>query len=455
MEERHFTRKEKISYGAASLGDTAVYNLLIIYSLYFMTDVVKLNPLIAGNITFIATVWNAFSVGLMGYLSDRHPLKGGKRIPYMRLSILPMAIALVLFFSVTEGSSLYEAGYYTVMLAILMTAHSNFMIPYEALGADLTMNPHERTDLRGYARFFMGMGNLVAVVFLLPIIAVLETKGVSTSGAWQIVICVIAVIAAISQAITCKAFKNETKVEKKEAINQDSQKLFKEYLAVLRLKPFRQLLLITLLICVANVFCNSSIAYFMKYNLGITENSKALVLGIMTVVGIVMTPILSHLSKKYDKKAIMTLCYLITAIAFLTFAIIKISSIVMLCIYIVIFTVGTSAYWQLIYAMLYDISEIDEYENNRRREATILSMSKIILKLSNACAAQLLAIVLFIFGYDQNAAVQSSEALWGIQCSLTIIPGLLFAVAAVGVKRYPVSEEKHMEIVQALKKRKE
>ena len=454
MGERHFTIKEKIGYGAASLGDTAVYNLLIIYSLFFMTDVVKLNPLVAGNVIFIATLWNASSVGFMGYLSDRHPLKGGKRIPYMQLSVLPMAISLVLFFSVIEGSPLFMAGYYTVMMAILMTAHSNFMIPYEAFGADLTMNSHERTDLRSYARFFMGMGNLVGVVFLLPVINLLETKGMNTCGAWQAVICLIAVIAALSQYWTCRAFRDESKVEKKDAMNQQPQKFIKEYFAILRLSPFRKLLLITVLICVANVFCNSSIAYFMKYNLGITENSKALVLGIMTAVGIIMTPILSYLSKKFDKKAVMALCYLLTGIAFLIFAVAEIRTVTLLCVYIVIFTIGTSAYWQLIYGMLYDVSEIDEYVNNRRREATILSMSKIILKLSNACATQLLAIVLFAFDYDQNAAIQSTEALFGIQCSLTMIPGILFLGAAVCAKRYPISEEKHREIVTSLNKRK-
>ena len=78
-----FSLKEKIRYGAASLGDTAVYNLLVIYALFFMTDIAGVETLAAGHIIFISTIWNAFSIGLIGYLSDRFSFAGGRRLPYM------------------------------------------------------------------------------------------------------------------------------------------------------------------------------------------------------------------------------------------------------------------------------------------------------------------------------------------------------------------------------------
>lgn len=455
MADRRFSFGDKAGYGAASLGDTAVYNLLIIYSLFFMTDIVGIDPIIAGNIIFIATVWNAVSVALIGFISDHYPLKGGKRLPYMWLSIFPMAVSLVMFFTVIETDSGFREWYYFVVMMILMTAHSSFMIPYEALGADLTMNAAERTDLRGYARLFMGFGNLVGVVFLLPAIERLQETGLSLSGAWQTAILGIALIGLCSQIVTCVRFGRKKYRGKSEIKNEHKQKLFREYISVLKLKPFVLLLMTSLMICVANVFCNSSVVYFMKYNLDMAEDWKAFVLAVMTVTGIVMTPVLTVLSKKYDKKNIMTICYIITGLVFIYLGVAGIGNIVILCFYIIVFTIGTSAYWQLIYAMLYDISELDEYRNDRRREAIILSMSKIVLKLSNAFSAQLLAIVLVWFGYDQNVSEQSARTLWGIQFSLTVIPGILFLTAAIFVKIYPVSEKMHLEIVDSLKKRNE
>ena len=455
MTEKRFSVGDKIGYGAASLGDTAVYNRLIIYSLFFMTDIVGIDPLIAGNIIFIATVWNAASVGIIGFISDHYPIKGEKRLPYMWISIFPMAVSLVMFFTVLDAEGGFRELYYLIVMVILMTAHSSFMIPYEALGADLTMNAAERTDLRGYARLFMGFGNLVGVVFLLPVIDRFQESGVSLSNAWQISILGIALIGGASQIITCVRFYKNKYAGKAEIKNENKQNLMKEYMSVLKLKPFLFLLMTSLMVCIANVFCNSSVVYFMKYNLDMGEDWKAFILAVMTVTGIIMTPVLTALSKKYDKKNIMMVCYIITGIVFIFLGAVGIGDMIILCFYIIVFTIGTSAYWQLIYAMLYDISELDEYRNDRRREAIILSMSKIVLKLSNAFSAQLLAVVLVWFGYDQNAAEQSERALWGIQFALTFIPGVLFLAAAVFIRIYPVSEKLHIEIVESLKKRNE
>lgn len=453
--QRSFSRKEKIGYGMASLGDTAVYNLLIIYGLFFMTDVVKLNPLAAGNVIFIATLWNAFFVAIIGYISDHHPFKNGKRLPYMKGAILPMAVTLILFFSVIKAPPVLMAGYYTLMMTALMTAHSAFMVPYEALGADLTMNPDERTELRSFARLFMGLGNLTGVVFLLPGVSLLQKSGLSLERAWQMAIFIVAVIGLCSQVGTCRVFQGKTEIGKQEISDEKRKKFFSEYREITRLRPFLLLLAVSFTISIANVFCNSSIAYFMKYNLNVTENSKAFVLAVMTIVGLFMTPVLSALAKRHDKRRIMLLCYALTGAVFLYFGIKGITTFAGLCVYIVVFSIGTSAYWQLIYPMFYDISELDEFQNNRRREATILSMSKIILKLSNASATQMLAGVLFLFGYDSNRGEQSAITLSGIEWSLTLIPGTLFLVAAFFVKQYPITEKRHLEIVQKLQQRKD
>ncbi|MCI7301167.1 MAG: MFS transporter [Clostridiales Family XIII bacterium] len=446
-----FSLKEKIRYGVASLGDTAVYNLLVIYALFFMTDIAGVETLAAGHIIFISTIWNAFSIGLIGYLSDRFSFAGGRRLPYMKASIMPMSAALVMMFTVVKGSALFVGIYYTVVMSLLMTAHSFFMIPYEALGADMTTDSGERTSLRSYARFFMGLGNLTSIAILLPLVKLLQSEGLSQERAWQASILGIAVLSALSQIATCRWFSSKTTGLPPKLKQQKT--VIKEYWEVFQLKPMRLLLAVTLLVCIANVFSSSSIAYFMKYNLSISEESKSVVFAVMTGFGILMTPILSACTKKGDKRIVMAGCYIGAGILSIGFGIFGINSLLFLCLYIIAFTIGSSAYWQLIYPMLYDISEVDEYQNHRRREATILSLSKIILKVSNACATQLLAGVLFFFGYEPDMLRQSRTALWGIQISLTVVPGILFLTAAVFVLLYPISKTKHEELIRRLRNR--
>ena len=450
MKRSVFTVKEKIGYGISSVGDTVVYNLLIFYALFFMTDVVGLNPLMAGNIVFFATLWNAVSVSFIGYISDNFPRRGGKRLPYMKGAIFPMAVTLVMFFSVIGGSDELAGIYYTLVMAALMTTHAFYVVPYEALGADLTMNSDERGALRGYARFFMGIGNLTGIVFILPAVELLQDKGLSETRSWQAVIVTAALLGAFSQIVTCRVFKENHVLERKKAKRQN---LLKEYIDILKLKPFLILLAGSVFLSIASVFCNSGIVYFMQYNMTINAYSKSFVLGIMTIVGIVITPVLAKLVKRFDKKSVMGWCYTIAGIGLILFKLMGIHSTTALCAYIIVLTIGTSAYWQIIYAMVYDVSELDEYKNHRKRGAVLLSMSKIILRISNACATQLLAFVLFCFGYDQDTNQQSAEALRGIEYSLTLIPAALFLSAAICMRLYPLSRTAHLEIVKALQRR--
>jgi len=265
-----------------------------------MTDVVKLDPLLAGNVTFISTICNTAFTGIMGYISDTHPINGGRRLPYMRLSILPMAICLIMFFTVIDASKTVMILYYTFTMTLLMIAHTCYMIPYDALGAELSVNSGERNSIRSYARLFQGFGNLIGVVFIFPITAAMQNQGLSTGHLWQITIAGIAVIGALSQFATCLILSGRERIGN---VRYDKRSnIFKEYIETLKLKPMLLLLIISLIISIANVFGNSGIAYFMKYNLGIAENSKALILGIMTVTGIALTPIFAKISRKYDKK---------------------------------------------------------------------------------------------------------------------------------------------------------
>ncbi|MDE8735239.1 hypothetical protein P0G10_19285, partial [Eubacteriales bacterium DFI.9.88] len=64
---------------------------------------------------------------------------------------------------------------------------------------------------------------------------------------------------------------------------------------------------------------------------------------------------------------------------------------------------------------------------------------------------QLLAGVLFFFGYEPDMLRQSRTALWGIQISLTGVPGILFLTAAVFVLLYPISKTKHEELIRRLR----
>ena len=62
----------KLGYGGAEGGCSGSWNLIYMFLLYFLTDVVGINPALAGSVLMIATLWDAFTD------PGAHFKKGGK-----------------------------------------------------------------------------------------------------------------------------------------------------------------------------------------------------------------------------------------------------------------------------------------------------------------------------------------------------------------------------------------
>lgn len=444
--------KIKIGYGIASLGDTAIYNLLIVYTLFFLTDVVQVSPLIAGVIIFTASVWNAVFIGIIGYVSDKSSFTNNRRLPYMKRAILPIIVFTVLMFTAVGGPHWFKVIYYMVINGAVWTMHSMYVVPYEALGAEIRQDSKGRTELRTYARFFMTIGNICGMVIVLKLVELFEQHGHDVHTAWQDTVFLIAVVSGLSFALTCFILSKEKNGSVRAAPKKRQERnILREYLQVIRLKPFMILLSVTLLFTAANIFFSSDVLYFMKYNLGLPEDQKVIVFLMMTLSGLVMTPVYSVLAKRFDKKYVMQGAFIAAGIGMYLFAFYGLTSFSLLCVYVGIFTIGSSAYWQLMYSLVYDISEFDEWTHKKRREGIIMSSSKIFLRISTAASVQLLAAVLYLFDYDAGLKIQHSEALKGIELALTYIPATLFILAAILIFFYPLSNEKHKELVGSLK----
>ncbi|NMB64876.1 MAG: MFS transporter, partial [Spirochaetes bacterium] len=76
-QERKITFKNLLSYGVGDIfggGSFVVINLLFIY---FLTDIAKLNPALAGLVVLAGKAWDAISDPIMGYISDTTKSKYG------------------------------------------------------------------------------------------------------------------------------------------------------------------------------------------------------------------------------------------------------------------------------------------------------------------------------------------------------------------------------------------
>jgi glycoside/pentoside/hexuronide:cation symporter, GPH family len=143
------------------------------FILFYYKQVLGLSGTLTGLAIAISVVWDALSDPLVGAWSDKLRTRWGRRHPLMIASVLPMALGFVAIFSPPEFAVQDQSNLFLWLLTsviLLRTALTFFMIPYLALGAEITTDYHERTRLasmRTNLGWFSGVALAAGALYLL------------------------------------------------------------------------------------------------------------------------------------------------------------------------------------------------------------------------------------------------------------------------------------------------
>jgi GPH family glycoside/pentoside/hexuronide:cation symporter len=146
-------------YGLGSLSPAIKGNLLGAPIFYYYNNVLGLDAWLVSLALAIALVFDAVSDPLVGYLSDHTHSRLGRRHPYIYASIVPGALFYLLLLTLDVSR---EQSVLFVQLLLLMTAlrlaWTLYQVPREALGAELSKDYVQRTELHGLSAFFGWIG---------------------------------------------------------------------------------------------------------------------------------------------------------------------------------------------------------------------------------------------------------------------------------------------------------
>ena len=148
-----------LAFASSGAAGGMVSNGIAYFLLIYYSQVVGLDPALAGFALLLALVFDAVSDPLVGRWSDRVRTRLGRRHPFLYAAVVPVAVC---YYCLWVPPELSEAGTFawllafTIGLRLSLTMHS---VPFNALLPELAPDYDERTRLMNYsvsAAWFFG-----------------------------------------------------------------------------------------------------------------------------------------------------------------------------------------------------------------------------------------------------------------------------------------------------------
>lgn len=318
----HMYMKEKlprigqVKYAFGALGYSVMYNIISVMLIYFYLPpsnarMIELVPNVSffGVITGLSLVLafgrltDAITDPLVAFFSDQSKNKKGRRIPYMRLAVIPtLLFGILIFLPIRNETSDHNLVWLAVMLFLFYLSLTIFIVPFNALLPELARTRKEKIYYAAYVSVgFVGGIVLSSQTPLLADIFELTFQLPTRSLAMQFSIGTIAVLAAICMAVPSWSI-NEKKYCVATPISIPLGMALKQTLSN---RNFILFIFTETLYFVALSIIASGMLYFLSVLLNLSEALGGAVMGLMVIVSLIFYPVIIAYSKANGYKLLV------------------------------------------------------------------------------------------------------------------------------------------------------
>ncbi len=133
------TRREMLLFAAGDIFGGGGQAIISVLYLIFLTNVLRIEPALAGLVILISKVWDAVFDPFLGVLTDNTRTKLGRRRPYILAGGLLLVPAMALLWLPVNFSSQWgKALYVTAAYLFYNTVASIIAVPYSSMSTEIT-----------------------------------------------------------------------------------------------------------------------------------------------------------------------------------------------------------------------------------------------------------------------------------------------------------------------------
>lgn len=479
---------EKIGY---SMGDGAAnlaFQMMMMFQMFFYTDVFGIKATAAGSILLVARLVDAFVDPVVGVLADRTQTKWGKYRPWVLWTAIPFAVFFVLAFTTPDWGERAKIIYAGITYTLLMSVYSFNNTPYASLGGVMSSDIKERTSISSVRFVTATIATFVVQGLTLPLVSKFGNGEANDPKGWFYTILLFAVVAVGLMVITF--FSSKERIAPPKDQKNDFKKDFKDLIGC---TPWKAMFILTLFLFVTLSLFGSAMSYYFNYFVDKTALHKFITqFGLVTVgemtgwqkilnlFGLISKPDLSNvfavgfsffnmigqvitlagvlllsqpLSQKFGKKLVFLICLGMTAVFTAMFFFVKPDDIGAIFIINILKNAAYAPTIPLLWAMMGDVADFSEWKNHRRATGFCFAGIVFALKAGLGVGGALCGIIVQSFGFISNT-VQSDSSILGIRLTSSIFPAITFAIATICLFFYPITKKLNIKMQAELDERR-
>lgn len=452
---------DKIGYGSGNFS-TGIGNQVIgTYLVFYCTAILNIPGSLVGLAVSLSIIWDAITDPLMGYFSDMTKSKlFGRRHQYILIGGIGLGISNYLLWNINSGLSDYlKFAIIFLLILIIKTFSTIYVTPYTALGAELSNDYNERTNIQGIKTIFFLLGLAFVSVFGMFVFfrstpefpsGQLNPNSYSSMGIFSSILIII--FALICFYSTKKYIP---------ILNEHSDKLVKRFnlktliiafKGIFLNKSFRHVAFAYMFTNIATALVANTGLHVFTYTFSLSSQQIALIVGIQFLVSILSQPIWSLASRRLDKKPSMILGIIICIISsFLFFMLVFMKDYVTgNAFYFMPFAVlagfGTGGLFTLPLSMIADVIDLDELNTGKRTEGSYYGCLTLFYKFSQSITLLLIGFILDLVKFDASLPLQAESTVIILGLMLSIGSGLSFIAALLSIFGYNLNKSKVEDI---------
>ena len=431
------TRKERMSYPLYFIGQNVFFVLITSFLNLYLLDI-GIKAISIAGLFLLIKIWDAVNDPIFGGLVDKLKLKGGKFLPWLRISIFAIPIATLLLFlipsSLEPTGKLIWAG---IAYMIWDTAYTICDVPIFGIVTTLTNEQSERSTILAYGRV-AGVVSALVVTVIVPLIR-------EPLGGWAPTVILLVIIAVITMIPICVTAKERVKpVVKSEDVG------LREMFSFLKKNKYLLIFFVSFCLLQMTMVGTSLSVIFARIMLG--DESIAAILTLMALLPtVIMGMIIPKFIKKVDKYNLYFGAIVLNAILGIAIYFIGYENFTLYLVLLAIKGIPFGMIFILMFLFTPDCIEYGTYKSGISSSGIGFSIQTFSAKLAAAIAVSLGAFFLAQIGFieGENATQTAANFDTNFWLIYNLLPVVGAALSLIVLSRYKLRDKYVRIMIQA------